>query len=55
MAAIATDLRGRGIFLGADLSREQPDLGQTALVAVTEAITQDDIDRLVADLAEVLR
>jgi len=55
VAAIATDLRGRGIFLGADLSREQPDLGQTALVAVTEAITQDDIDRLVADLAEVLR
>ena len=53
--SVSAALRARGIFLGADLSLEQPGLGQAALVAVTEAITQDDIDRLVAELTEVLR
>jgi glycine dehydrogenase subunit 1 len=55
VASIAADLRRRGIFLGADLSREQPALGDAALVTVTEVITQGDIDRLVTELTEVLR
>ena len=54
VSSVAAALRERGIFLGADLSRERPELGQAALVAVTEVITQDDIDRFVAELAEVL-
>jgi glycine dehydrogenase subunit 1 len=55
VSTVAAALRDQGIFLGADISREQPGLGRAALVAVTEATTQDDIDRLVAELAEVLR
>ncbi len=54
VAAVSTALRARGIFCGADLSREQPWLGQSALVCVTEIHTQADIDRLAAALAEVL-
>jgi glycine dehydrogenase subunit 1 len=52
--AVSTALRERGIFFGADLSREQPWLGQSALVCVTEIHAQADIDRLAASLAEVL-
>jgi len=48
-------LREHDIFLGADLSREQPSLGQAALVAVTEVVTQGDIDCLVDVCAEVLQ
>lgn len=54
VSSVAAALRERGIFLGADLSRERPELGQAVLVAVTEVITQDDIDRFVTELAEVL-
>lgn len=54
VSEVAAALRDRGVFLGADLTREQPQLGQAVLVAVTEVVTQDDIDRLVTDLAEVL-
>ncbi len=53
--SISSALRERGIFLGVDLSREQPALAQTALIAVTEVVTQDDIDRLTTELTEVLR
>jgi glycine dehydrogenase subunit 1 len=52
--AVSAALRERGIFFGADLSGEQPWLGQGALVCVTEIHTQADIDRLAASLAEVL-
>lgn len=55
VAEVSAALRARGIFLGADLSSEQPALGQAALVAVTEVVTRVDIDRLAAELAEVLR
>jgi glycine dehydrogenase subunit 1 len=48
-------LRERGIFLGADLAREQPWRGQSALVCVTEVHTRADIDRLAAELAEAVR
>ena len=47
-------LLARGIFGGADMSAEFPTLGQSALYAVTEVRTQDDIDLLVEALREVL-
>jgi glycine dehydrogenase subunit 1 len=52
---VAAALRGRGIFLGVDLSREQPALGQAVLLAVTEVHTQGDLDHLARELEEVLR
>jgi glycine dehydrogenase subunit 1 len=55
VAEVAGALLARGTFVGADLSREQPALGQSLLVAVTEGITQADVDRLAAELAEALR
>ncbi len=45
----------RGIFGGKDLSGEFPELGQSALYCVTEIHTQEDIERLVQALQEVLR
>ena len=47
-------LRTRGIFGGKDLSHDFPELGQSALVCVTEAHTQADIDRLADALGEAL-
>jgi glycine dehydrogenase subunit 1 len=55
VAEINQALLTLGIFGGKDLSPEFPELGQTALFCVTEVHTKDDIDRLVAALAEVLR
>lgn len=55
VTAINDSLRTKhGIFGGKDLSRELPELGQAALLCVTEAHTQDDIDRLATALREVL-
>jgi glycine dehydrogenase subunit 1 len=48
-------LRERGIFGGVDLSQLYPELGQSALVCVTEVHTKADIDDLADQLAEVLR
>ena len=48
-------LRERGIFAGLDLSGQYPELGQSALVCVTEVHTKADIDRFADNLAEVLR
>jgi glycine dehydrogenase subunit 1 len=48
-------LRERGIYGGRDLSGDFPELGQSALFCVTEVHRQQDIDRLVGELAEVLR
>jgi len=45
----------RGFLGGADLSTAFPDLGQAALVAVTEVRTQAEIDAFAAALREVLR
>ena len=53
--AVSAVLRERGIFLGADLTREQPWLDQSVLVCVTEVHTRADIDRLVTELAEAVR
>jgi glycine dehydrogenase subunit 1 len=44
-----------GIQGGLDLSREFPELGNTALYCVTEIHTQKDIDRLAAVLKEAVR
>lgn len=52
---VAARLRDRGILLGYDLSREQPSLGESLLVAVTETKTQADLERLAAELAEAVR
>jgi len=45
----------RGIFGGKDLSGEFPELGQSALICVSEVHTKADIDRLAVALEEVLR
>ena len=55
VAAINQALLAQGIFGGKDLSREFPELGQSALYCVTEVHTQEDIDRLVQALQEVVR
>jgi glycine dehydrogenase subunit 1 len=54
VAAINRGLRARGIFGGKDISREFPELGQSALYCFTEAHTQADIDTLAATLEEVV-
>jgi len=54
-AVINRVLLKRSIFGGKDLSREFPELGQSALYCVTEVHTQADIDRLAATLQEVVR
>ena len=54
VAEINRALLARGIFGGKDLTGEFPELGQSALYCVTEVHTQDDIDRLVHALKEVI-
>ncbi len=54
VAGVNRGLRERGIFGGKDLSRELPELGQSALYCVTEVHTKDDLDRLAAALGEVI-
>ncbi len=46
VAAVNRALREQGIFGGKDLSREFPDLGQSALYCVTEVHSKADIDRV---------
>jgi glycine dehydrogenase subunit 1 len=55
VAEINAALGERGVFGGLDLSTQYPQLGQSALVCVTEVHTKADIDRLTNELAEVLR
>jgi glycine dehydrogenase subunit 1 len=54
VAAINDALRARGIFGGRDLSADFPALGQSALYAVTEIHTAEDIQRLAAALKEIV-
>ena len=54
VAEVNAALRERGIFGGKDLSRDFPELGQSALYCVTEVHTADDIERLVEALREVI-
>ncbi len=51
---INQSLRGQGIFGGKDLSREFPELGQTALFSVTEIHSLDDIERLSGALQKAI-
>jgi glycine dehydrogenase subunit 1 len=54
VAQVNAGLRAKGIFGGRDLSADFPALGQSALYAVTEIHTAEDIARLVAALKEIL-
>jgi glycine dehydrogenase subunit 1 len=51
---ISKALLRRKIFGGKDLTKEFPELGNSALYCVTEVHTKDDIDRLVNALKEVV-
>ena len=55
VADVNRALRERGIFGGLDLSAQYPELGQSALVCVTEVHSRADIDRLADELEEMLR
>lgn len=55
VAELNAKLQAQGIIGGYDLSREYPELSNTALFCVTEARTRDDIDALVTALREVTR
>lgn len=55
VAEINKALLARGIFGGKDLTKEFPELGNSALYCVTEVHTQDDMDRLVDALKEVVK
>ena len=50
-------LAARGVLAGVPVSRlypDRPELADLLLVAATETVTDDDIDRLAAGLAEAL-
>lgn len=54
---VVEELAGKGVLAGVPVSRLYPDAADLAdlmLVAATETNTEDDVDRLVAALAEVL-
>ena len=53
--AINLELQSRGIFGGFDISKDFPDLGNSALYCVTEVHTLKDIETLVTALKEVLK
>jgi glycine dehydrogenase subunit 1 len=48
-------LRERNIFGGKDLSKEFPELGESALYCVTEIHMKEDIDRLVVAIEECVK
>ncbi len=48
------ELRDRGVIGGYDLSRDYPEMENTALYCVTEARTREDIDTLVSALEEIV-
>ena len=54
VAEVNRDLLERGILGGVDLSLEFPEMGQSALYAVSEVHTKADVDRLFAALEEVV-
>lgn len=54
VAEVNRALRAQGIFGGKDLSRDFPELGQSALYCVTEVHRQADIDRLADALGEAV-
>jgi len=54
VAEINKALLRHKIFGGKDLTKEFPELGNSALYCFTEVHTKDDIDRLVIALKEVV-
>ncbi|MBM3678640.1 MAG: aminomethyl-transferring glycine dehydrogenase subunit GcvPA [Actinobacteria bacterium] len=54
VAGVHAKLRAHGIFGGIDLSQSHPELGESALVCVTEVHSRDDIDRFVDTVQEVV-
>lgn len=54
VAEVNDKLRARGILGGADVSDQFPGLGQVSVFCLTELHEQEDIDRLVNELLEVL-
>jgi glycine dehydrogenase subunit 1 len=54
VAEINKGLLNQGILGGKDLSKEFPQLGESALFCVTETHTQADIDKLIIALNEVI-
>ncbi len=55
VAEINTTLLAQGIFGGVDLSKDFPELGNSALFCVTEIHRQEDIDQMVATVREVVK
>ena len=55
VAQINNTLLNKGIFGGKDISREFPELGQSALTCVTEVHSKADIDRLSEELEAILK
>ena len=53
-AQVLRGLARQGIFGGKDLASEFPDLAGCALLAVTEVHAQEDLDRLVNAVREVV-
>lgn len=54
VAEVNAALLKKNILGGFDLSRDFPELGQCALLCVTERTGEDDVDALAAALAEIL-
>lgn len=54
VAEINKKLLEKDIFGGLDISKEFPYVGQSALYAVTEVLTKEDIDSLIVALEEIL-
>lgn len=52
--AVDASLRPKGVIAGLGLAGAYPELGDSALVCVTELKTRDDIDRLAKAVGEVL-
>jgi glycine dehydrogenase subunit 1 len=55
VASINEALRREGIFGGKDLSKEFPELGESALYCVTEIHSRADLERLAGSLAKAVR
>ncbi|NQU29783.1 MAG: aminomethyl-transferring glycine dehydrogenase, partial [Anaerolineae bacterium] len=55
VAEINQALLEQDIFGGVNLNRDFPELGESALLCVTEIHTKADIDRLASMLEEVLQ
>jgi glycine dehydrogenase subunit 1 len=55
VAEINTALLAQGIFGGKDLSQEYPKLGNCALYCITELHRQEDINRMVAAVREIVQ